>query len=337
MKDLISVIIPFYNSESYILESMQSVSEQTYSSLEIFLVDDGSTDGSNALCEKMCVSDERFQLLRGEHRGVSAARNRGIKAARGKYVFFLDSDDMIHPELLDSLYRLSEESHAVIAGEDYYLGSERPEEGMDLIAKTAGAQNAVYVSNQEVLQSFICGGPIKGFDSIGGKLILCKAARSILFDEALPNGEDTKFIYHLIVNGADAVLLHLPWYYYRKHDNNVHRKRTLEACRSMYQCEKYIRDQEIKNGRLFNAAFWEENFILHHIGEWYKENRKMHDKELKSYLKALAKTERKEMVFQQISRKARVESVLLFYCYPLYCIVHRILCYLEGRNEKCLK
>ncbi len=64
MKDLISVIIPFYNSESYILESMQSVSEQTYSNLEIFLVDDGSTDGSNALCEKMCVSDERFQLLR---------------------------------------------------------------------------------------------------------------------------------------------------------------------------------------------------------------------------------------------------------------------------------
>ncbi len=329
MHDLISVIIPVYNSEPYILECIRSAAAQTYSEFEILLVDDGSTDGSGDLCEKAVREDERVRFFRCGHKGVSAARNKGIKEARGKYIFFLDSDDLIHPQLLETLEKLSEENHAVITGVDYYVGSEEPENGMELLLNTREQGDSVSVSNQEALQSFICGGPVKGFDSIGGKLILRSAAQSVLFDATLPNGEDTKFIYQLLTGGADAVLLHLPWYYYRRHSNNVHRKRTVKACQSMYQCERYISDCEIESGRYTNAAFWEENFILHHMGEWYKDNRKACDKELKKYLKKLAAKERKRTVFRQASRKARMEFYLLFYCYPLYHIENKMRLYLE--------
>lgn len=117
MEDLLSVIVPVYNSEEYIGSCVESVLEQSYSAFELILVEDGSTDNSLEICEALCRKDVRIRLMKQEHRGVSAARNLGIETAQGKYLFFLDSDDMIHPRLLESLYRLQEEKHAVIAAE----------------------------------------------------------------------------------------------------------------------------------------------------------------------------------------------------------------------------
>ena len=99
----VSVIIPMYNAESYIRQCIHSVISQTWDNLEILVIDDGSTDRSLEICEELGRIDGRIRILTQKNRGVSAARNRGMEAAVGEYVFFLDSDDAIHPLLIEAM------------------------------------------------------------------------------------------------------------------------------------------------------------------------------------------------------------------------------------------
>ncbi|MEM7299692.1 MAG: glycosyltransferase family 2 protein [Pseudomonadota bacterium] len=97
---LASVIVPIYNAEHYLAETIQSALDQTYANFELILVDDGSTDGSAKICQSF--SDPRIHYLRQENRGVSVARNTGLRVARGAFVAFLDSDDLWHREKIEA-------------------------------------------------------------------------------------------------------------------------------------------------------------------------------------------------------------------------------------------
>lgn len=103
-EELVSVIIPIYNVEKYLKKSVESVINQTYSNLEIILVDDGSTDLSYKLCEELKNEDTRIVVIHKENGGLSDARNKGIDIATGKYLFFLDSDDYIEKNTIEILY-----------------------------------------------------------------------------------------------------------------------------------------------------------------------------------------------------------------------------------------
>ena len=94
---LVSIIVPVYNVESYLSPCLESIQRQSWRNLEVLMVDDGSTDGSSAVCADMAVADPRFRLLRQENAGVSAARNAALTLAGGKYLQFADGDDRIHP------------------------------------------------------------------------------------------------------------------------------------------------------------------------------------------------------------------------------------------------
>ena len=104
--ELISVIVPVYNVESYVAECIESIQNQTYMNLEIILVDDGSTDASGDICDKYAAYDERIQVIHKENAGVSAARNTGIESANGDYIGFVDSDDYIAPTMYEDMLKL---------------------------------------------------------------------------------------------------------------------------------------------------------------------------------------------------------------------------------------
>ena len=97
---LVSIIVPVYNVENYLEECVRSVLEQTYRNFELLLVDDGSTDSSPALCDRFAGEDPRVRAIHKENTGVSSTRNRGIEEARGDFIMFVDSDDLIQPEML---------------------------------------------------------------------------------------------------------------------------------------------------------------------------------------------------------------------------------------------
>ncbi|CUP17288.1 glycosyltransferase family 2 protein [Clostridium disporicum] len=102
---MISVIIPVYNSEKYICNTIDSVIKQTYTNIEIILIDDGSTDSSLDLCRKFEREDNRIRVFNKINGGVSSARNLGVNKANGDYLFFLDSDDILIPNCLEILKR----------------------------------------------------------------------------------------------------------------------------------------------------------------------------------------------------------------------------------------
>ena len=105
MNDLISIIVPIYNVEGYVSTCIDSLLRQTYSHLQIILVDDGSTDRSGAICDKYARQDTRIEVIHQENAGLSAARNSGLKRAIGELIAFVDGDDYVHPQMYDTLYR----------------------------------------------------------------------------------------------------------------------------------------------------------------------------------------------------------------------------------------
>jgi len=111
----ISVIVPIYNSERFLEECLDSIQEQDYDNFEVILVDDGSTDSSSVISESFCKKDSRFKLFRKPNEGPSSARNLGIRLARGEYICFIDSDDVVTPNMLSSLFFAITETHSDLA------------------------------------------------------------------------------------------------------------------------------------------------------------------------------------------------------------------------------
>lgn len=101
---LISVIVPVYETEPYISRCIDSILAQTYSNLEILLIDDGSPDNCGKICDEYARKDRRIKVIHQINRGLSAARNRGLNVCSGEYIGFVDSDDFIHPEMYQRLY-----------------------------------------------------------------------------------------------------------------------------------------------------------------------------------------------------------------------------------------
>lgn len=100
---LISVVVPVYNIEKYLKRCVQSIQNQTYHTVEILLIDDGSTDQSGIICDDLARDDRRIRVFHKENGGSSSARNVGIRAARGEYIGFVDSDDYISPAMYEKL------------------------------------------------------------------------------------------------------------------------------------------------------------------------------------------------------------------------------------------
>ena len=112
---LITVIVPVYNVEKYISKCVASLIEQTYPNFEIILVDDGSPDGCPAVCDRFASQYDNIRVIHQKNRGLSAARNAGIDAARGELLSFVDSDDFVEPVMLERLYELMDQTGTQIA------------------------------------------------------------------------------------------------------------------------------------------------------------------------------------------------------------------------------
>ncbi len=123
--DLISVVVPIYNVEDYLADTLDCLASQTYVNLEVILVDDGSSDSSPAICQEFVRKDSRFVYVRQDNAGAGAARNHGIELVNGEFIMFADADDLYETNLVEELYAalLRDESDVAICRADVFLGS----------------------------------------------------------------------------------------------------------------------------------------------------------------------------------------------------------------------
>lgn len=181
----ISVIMPVYNTEVHLNQSIQSVLEQTFSDFELILVNDGSTDNSLDLCEESAKTDHRIRVINKENEGPSATRNRGIKEAAGNYLCFIDSDDEYKNNYLEKLYSLMEKYDFASCGIQSINDQGRSTLSKEVICNNKNELNANLL---EIIEFSILNSPVNKMY----KTDLLKKNK-ILLDEMMDIGEDYHF------------------------------------------------------------------------------------------------------------------------------------------------
>ncbi len=149
---MISVIVPVYNVEPYLAQCLDSLLAQTFSDIEIIVVDDGSTDGCPQICDEYSRRDERITVFHTDNHGLSAARNLGIDNSHGEWLMFVDSDDWVEPQFCELPYRAAVENEAdlVIFGYNYHSANGQVKKGNPKITGLVTWQEAVLYGSQTV-------------------------------------------------------------------------------------------------------------------------------------------------------------------------------------------
>lgn len=208
MNPLISVIVPIYNAETYLQACFDSILLQDYSAIEVIAVDDGSTDGSAAICDAY-RSDERVRVIHTDNHGASHARNIGLENARGEYIAFLDADDALEDGALTYLYDLITTNRC-----DMAVGTKRSYRADGSSFKTEYPQETERWSGREGLMASLSDHPATY--AVWGKLYRRSLTDGIRFEEGRSIHEDSFFVFtcmlrepEVIVNNRVAVRYHL--------------------------------------------------------------------------------------------------------------------------------
>lgn len=192
MDNLVSVIVPVYNVEMYLEECIKSIINQTYKDIEIILINDGSSDDSYKICEKYAKKDKRIILISGDNNGVSQARNKGIDISKGKFISFVDSDDYIEPNMIESLVKNIEEHECDIAICGYKMIFN------DGSSKLSDNEQNIYIqfTSEEVLKIIFKTNQINGF--LWNKMFKREVIGNIRLDKNLDICEDLYFVSQLL-------------------------------------------------------------------------------------------------------------------------------------------
>lgn len=206
---MVSIIVPVYNSEPFLERCLGSLKCQTYTDLEVIMINDGSTDGSEVICRKYCDEDSRFKYYYQNNAGCSAARNNGIKHAVGDYIGFCDSDDWLSADYIKSLITAAQESCSDVA-----IGGYREHDGEKVIY-VAAAKEFGQMSKQELALKFWEFQENFLLNSVCNKLYR-RDVISALFDESMTCGEDMQFNMMNLQNISSAVTVDATGYFYYK-------------------------------------------------------------------------------------------------------------------------
>ena len=197
----ISVIVPVYNTELYLHRCIDSILTQTFTDFELILVDDGSEDNSGAICKTYVLNDARVKLIRQDNNGPSSARNTGLKYAIGKYIAFLDSDDIIHRDYLRVLYTNMIATDADIS----ICGAIQTDDWRSVMNHILSDKYAVYhKKDNEIIRRYLLETSYISW-AIWGKLIRKEIVERHLFNENRIFAEDQAVTY-LWFDDADVVV-----------------------------------------------------------------------------------------------------------------------------------
>lgn len=313
---LITVIVPVYKVEKYLKECVDSILKQSYSELEIILVDDGSPDGCGKICDNYAKTDERIRVIHQQNKGLSSARNAGIDIATGQYITFVDSDDWISEDMIEILYQSMKKQKAQMAGcflESFYDNKRK---------LSNRYHDQIYIfSRAKALDSFLFNGYLTPCTC--GKLYMIDLWKNIRFPEKM-FFEDQYTTYKLIDQCDKICFTENPLYHYRKREGSIGHSKFCQTTYQLYdaihQEYDYIND---KYGNFCpNIAVaritWELVFINMMIVANY------YDDIVRKDVQKFAKINiRKVWKCEYISILRKVQINLFIFCFPLYVIFYR--------------
>lgn len=319
--DLITVIVPIYNSAQYIADCVESVLRQTYIDFELLLIDDGSWDDSREICERMCKKDKRVRLICQEHKGVSSARNMGIENAKGKYLFFLDSDDVIHMLLLEELVNQLQVQNADLAVCGFQrVDTRQMNHIIDKMSEHDSRPQWKMIKESMSEKWFHIYLP-REMDYVGG-LFRRDAIGEIRFDENLFYGEDTMFKYCLMKQQMRVAVTSENWYYYRMHTNNTTRSKEVTEGETLCQFCRIMRDEGYKRNIILLAINWENRLTVNMEKTFLKQKKSKNEEGYKKMEKQ-AIAEINHPLFQEVKISRKVLFYTCFFCYPIYIVLRK--------------
>ena len=211
---LVSVIVPVYNVEEYLARCVDSILAQTYSNLEVILVDDGAKDSSGSICDAYAEKDPRIRVIHKENGGLSSARNAGIDVAKGEYLEFVDSDDWIEPDGVESMLALAltHQTELVVGGR------------YDVKAKTGEKKKGLCPPRQEVISGEELVRRIFRWDNCDSSACDKLFHRRLFREARFPFGkvcEDVPIMYKIVLDAGRVAMLNKPIYNYYHRSGSI--------------------------------------------------------------------------------------------------------------------
>ena len=242
----VSVIVPVYGVEDYIIRCMDSLVNQTLKDIEIIVINDGTKDNSiKKICDK--YDDDRIKIIYKANEGQAKARNRGVKYAKGKYLFFVDSDDFLELNTLEELYKVAESGHDLVCCDYYKYYDEEHKEAISLIEHY----------NPNNLKSIVTGMPGGPCHLILKKLYL---DQKIEFLEGYIH-EDTAIIPYLIAVSKNPTYIKKPFYYYfQREGSSLNRKEYNPKWEDIFYALEYLQ-KKFKDNNLYQEYHDELEYI----------------------------------------------------------------------------
>lgn len=244
---MISIVIPVYNVYPYLASCLDSILSQSLADWELILVDDGSTDGSETICDEYAARDERIRVIHQENHGPAKARNEGLSVCQGEYVAFIDSDDLLHASYFEVLLKVIEEQQADIVQTSYVLLADQDRENYtserlhqslptDFVIKSFAGHDAI---ESMLYQREMDSSPIKLY------------RRVVLADYPFPEQfvayEDLYALLSVYTRCKKTCWVDLPIYYYFKRSNGTLNTWSVRDGRSldlMQKVRSWIKDYD---------------------------------------------------------------------------------------------
>ena len=216
LQNCISVIVPVYNAEPFLAKCIDSLLAQTYPDMEILLIDDGSTDASPTVCDRYAAADARVRVIHQKNAGVGAARNAGLDAAKGAYIAFVDADDYVLPDYLETLQRDMIEQNVDIVCcnfQEFYQG------------KPVNMTNHRVLRSRKITDRNICYADMvsDNKENYPHQIWAALWQRALIGETrftSLPFGEDCVFNFEMLTRAKSVYLDVYAGYFYVRNDNS---------------------------------------------------------------------------------------------------------------------
>lgn len=266
----VSIIVPVYNIEKYIVECIESILNQTYRNIELILIDDGSTDKSGVICDEYKNKDGRVVVIHQENKGVSTARNRGLDEATGKYIMFADSDDFLETYAIELMVKSIRNCDMTICG---YI-----EKFANKNIKHNIIESETIIGNKKAIELLFDRKYYGGY--LWNKIFIADRIKEngLKFDTKIHMCEDLVFVCKYLLTATKVNLIPQELYYYRMRKSSMVWNAKSDKFKSLFDAYDVIYKLLENNKEILN-----DNLKYMCITDIFRHEKKLYNIDLKKY------------------------------------------------------